>query len=237
MHHCNGLWQHIQSSIDSHINDFLDKTYKNSTKNWTHWQNRCRPHITPCGKHAFHSRVINLRSVKFTAEQISTLALGPSYAIEKDPQHYVNELIIDTENTIRQLDPKMQNTFRYLATKKIKQIMTTTTHNALHKRYQYNIKQIRNTLQQNNLTITKANKSKAIVMINKNTLNQKVDDFIKENHIIRLSKDHTDTYQKQIQHAIQKCNTLIDKHTQKYLINIKPKAPKLNVYIKMHKEN
>jgi len=30
---------------------------------------------------------------------------------------------------------------------------------------------------------------------------------------------------------------LIDKHTQKYLINIKPVAPTLNVYIKTHKEN
>ena len=47
----------------------------------------------------------------------------------------------------------------------------------------------------------------------------------------------TDTHQKEIQHAIKKCNTLTEKHTQKYLINIKPTAPKLNVYIKTHKEN
>jgi hypothetical protein len=91
-------------------------------------------------------------------------------------------LIRDTEKAIRQLDPKMHNTYRYLATKKIKQIKATTTHNTLHKRYQYNIKQIRNIIQQNNLTITKADKSKAIVIINKNTLNQKVDDFVKESH-------------------------------------------------------
>ena len=64
-----------------------------------------------------------------------------------------------------------------------------------------------------------------------------MDDFIQENHISCLNKDPTDTYQKQIQNAIQKCNTLIDKHAQKCLINIKPMAPKLNVYIKTHKEN
>jgi len=135
------------------------------------------------------------------------------------------------------MEPKMQNTFRYLAIKKIKQIMTTTTHNTLHKRYQHNIKQIRNILQQNNLTITQADKSKSIVIINKSALIQKVDDLIQENHTSCLNKGPTDTYQKQIQSAIQKCNTLIDKHTQKYLINIKPMAPKLNVYIKTHKEN
>jgi prolyl oligopeptidase PreP (S9A serine peptidase family) len=78
---------------------------------------------------------------------------------------------------------------------KIKQIMTTTTHNTLHKRYQYNIKQVRNILRQNNLTITKSDNSKALVIIDINTLSQKVDDFIKENHLTRLSKDPTDTYQ------------------------------------------
>jgi hypothetical protein len=71
--------------------------------------------------------------VKFTKEQINILALGPNYAIEKDPKHYFDELIIDTENVIRQLEPKIQNTFRYLATKKNKQIMTTTRCNTPHK--------------------------------------------------------------------------------------------------------
>jgi hypothetical protein len=61
--------------------------------------------------HIFHPRVINLTSVNFTREQINTLALGPNYAVEKDPKHYINELIIDTENAIRQLKPKIQNTF------------------------------------------------------------------------------------------------------------------------------
>ena len=44
-------------------------------------------------------------------------------------------------------------------------------------------------------------------------------------------------YQRQIQQAIQKCNVLIDKNTSKYLTNIKPIAPKINAYIKTHKEN
>jgi hypothetical protein len=27
MHYCNGLWQHIQNSVDSQINEFMNKTY------------------------------------------------------------------------------------------------------------------------------------------------------------------------------------------------------------------
>ena len=50
----------------------------------------------------------------------------------------------------------MQNTFRYLAAKKIKQIGESISHNTVHERYQYNINQIKKTLQQNNLTIARA---------------------------------------------------------------------------------
>jgi hypothetical protein len=60
--------------------------------------------------HTFHSRVINLTNLNFTREQINTLALGPNHAVEKYPKHYINELIIDTENAIRQMETKMQNT-------------------------------------------------------------------------------------------------------------------------------
>jgi hypothetical protein len=68
-------------------------------------------HNTERKAHTFHSRVINLNNVNFTGEQINTLALGPNYAVEKDPKHYINELIIGTENAIRQMETKMQNTF------------------------------------------------------------------------------------------------------------------------------
>ena len=63
------------------------------------------------------------------------LSLGPNYAMEKEPKHYINELIIDMENAIRHLEPKIQNTYCYLAAKQIKHIMTTNRHNTLHKRY------------------------------------------------------------------------------------------------------
>jgi hypothetical protein len=41
----------------------------------------------------FHPRVINLTNTKFTKAQISTLALGPKYAVEKDPKQYIKDWI------------------------------------------------------------------------------------------------------------------------------------------------
>jgi len=183
------------------------------------------------------NKVKNLTNIKFTKEQIKTLEMGPQYAIEKKPKQYINELIIDTENSIRCLHNGTQNTFRYLAAKKIKQIGESNRNNIMQKRHQYNVNQIKQILQQNNLTIAKADKSKALVINDKTALTHKVHTFIHENDMVQLNKDPTETYQKQIQLAIQNSEELIEKDRPKYLLNIKPTAPRLNAYIQTHKEN
>jgi len=81
---------------------------------------------------------------RICGDQINTLILGFKYAIEKDPKHYIKELITDTENTIRYLNAQIQNTYRYLANRKTKQIIEKNTHNTLYKRHRYNLKQINN---------------------------------------------------------------------------------------------
>jgi len=95
----------------------------------------------------FQPRLINLTNIKLTKEQVKTLSLGPNYEVEQESKHYINKLIIDTENAIRCLEPKIQNTFRYLASKQMKHILKTNRHNVLHKRYQYNIKEVKKILQ------------------------------------------------------------------------------------------
>jgi hypothetical protein len=85
--------------------------------------------------------------------------------------------------------------------------------------------------------MAKADTSKAIVIIDKTELKQKIDTFIQENNIMRLNKDPTESYHRQLQQAVQKCEDLIEKNRRKYLLNIKPTAPRINSYIKTHKEN
>jgi len=81
-----------------------------------------------------------------------------------------------------------------MATKNIKQIITTNRHQATHKRQQHNFNQIKDILQKDNLTVAKADTNRAIVIINKNTLERKVQTFIKENDITLLPKDPTDQF-------------------------------------------
>jgi len=57
-----------------------------------------------------------------------------------------------------------------------------------------------------------------MVIIDKNTLKQKIDTCVQEIHITGLNKDATDSNQKQIQQAIQNCYVHLDKRTNKYLV-------------------
>ena len=56
----------------------------------------------------------------------------------------------------------------------------------LHKRQQHSINQVKKLMKSNNLTAIKADKSKTIVIINKDQLQMKVNEFIKDNIIFLL---------------------------------------------------
>jgi hypothetical protein len=96
---------------------------------------------------------------------------------------------------------------------------------------------MKKTFQRNHITIARADKSKATVLINKNILQRKLYEFLQENSIKQIKKDPTDKYQKRIHLALQKSENIIEKRVHNYLMNIKPKAPQLNAYIKTHKDN
>jgi len=134
------MWQHVQEYIDEQISRLMDNLYQNLNKKLDALTNQTNTKYNNNENNSkFQPRIINLIKIKFTREQIQTLTLGPNYAIELELKQYVNELIVDTENAIRHLEPKIQNTYRYLATKQVKHSMMTNRHNTLHKKYQYNI--------------------------------------------------------------------------------------------------
>jgi hypothetical protein len=217
----NNVWQYIQNSTDGKLNNKMDTLYQKLNQKLDILIKQSQTTHNRTGNTRAPPRLINLTNITFTKERSHILTLGPNYALTRDRKDYINELTIGTESAIRQLEHKAQNTFRYMASTKIKQIKADNAHYTLHKRYQYNIKQIKYILRQNSLTIVRADKNKAIVIINKDILDQKIMTFIHENQITHLSKEPTDHFQKQIQQTIQKCNTLIDKNKHKYLLNIK----------------
>jgi len=195
-HQCNGVWQHVYNSIETKLNHILDTLYHKLNKKLDRLTHQSQTIYNNKENKDTQPRLINLTPFSFQKELVNTLTLGPNYAIGKPPKQYINEHIVDTESAIRQLNPKIQSPLRYLAATKIKQILTSNAHDTLHKRYQYNINQVKDILHKNNLRIVRADKNKAMAIIQKDALEQKLNTFIQENHITQLKKDPTETFQK-----------------------------------------
>jgi hypothetical protein len=59
---------------------------------------------------------------------MSLLNNGLQHSIENPLEKYWTDLITETEQAIRMLEPKLQSPYRILATRKLKQIKTTSNH-------------------------------------------------------------------------------------------------------------
>jgi hypothetical protein len=95
--------------------------------------------------------------------------------------------------------------------------------------------QIKGKLHENHATVVDADKGKAIVILQKHTLDEKINQFISDNHIDPLKKDPTQNMHKQIQSGLKACKTLINGHKRTSLLQMNPKAPTLKARVKIHK--
>jgi len=151
---------------------------------------------------------VNLTQIKFSKEEISLLNQGLQHSIEKPLDKYWIDLIMETEQAIQKLDAKMQDPYRILAAKKLKQIGTTGNHcNITAKRKTYNLKNLKGKLEKENAMITKADKGK---IYNKDYM-VKVRDFLNNNNFQTLKRNPNNKYQKLITETLKQCDLIIHK--------------------------
>jgi 2'-5' RNA ligase len=114
-------WDLILTSIDqklqdqmethhNHLNKKVDRLQENQTKPITAARNPRNIH--------FYPRIRNLTNIKFTNEELEILNYGLQHSVEKHLGSYLTNLITETETAIKLLDPKIQNTYRHMASKK-----------------------------------------------------------------------------------------------------------------------
>jgi hypothetical protein len=137
----NSLWPTVQLSLNEIIPSSNEARYNKLKKKLEHL------HVTQNKQYTrqqdnttsnpFYARVKNLFNVKFSKEEINILETGHNYALEAQPKHYLRDPIIDTENAIQQLDSKLHNVYRFMASKEIAQISSSVTVNYTHKRKLY----------------------------------------------------------------------------------------------------
>jgi len=158
------MWQHALEKLDEALDKIMESRYQSMNKKLDtlitkhdSLQSQIKQSKTITPRNA-QPRIINLTNTTLTQGQIRVLSLGPQYALEQRLSTYINELIIETENAIRRLEPKWQNTYRHLATKRIKQIKENKKQNTLHKGQQNLIRKVKEELTNKNITVAKADK-------------------------------------------------------------------------------
>ena len=122
----------IQQQMDNHynrLNKKLDHLLQKQPKRPTYPRRKEDCH--------FYTWVQNLTSVKLNKEETQLLKYGLNYSIQRPASTYAANLIAETERAIRLLDIKMQNTYRIMATKKLKQIINSTNHSHILQKRQF----------------------------------------------------------------------------------------------------
>ena len=103
-------------------------------------------------------------------------------------------------SAIRLLDVKLQDLYRFLAAKKLKQIINRDSiSNVHHKRVSYIVKHIRQKLVSGNAILTQADKGRTIVIITQDAYTDKVHTFLTNNNFPTMHKDPITKYHNPIQ--------------------------------------
>jgi hypothetical protein len=129
----------------------------------------------------FYPRTINLTKIKFTKEEQTLLNYGLQHRRGKPLKTYWMNLIIEIERVIKLLDVNIQNAFRIMATKKLKQIYNSNNINSLHKPQLYILNNLKQKIVIENAMIAKTDKGKTTVIIYKDEYAEKIHTFLTEN--------------------------------------------------------
>ena len=123
-------------------------------------------------------------------EEQETLDLGLQHSVEKPLRTYWLNLIVETENAIKQLDQKQQSAYRIMASKKLKQIYNSNKDTGTTSiRHSHIINRIKQKLMSHNAIIAQADKGKTVVIIYQQDYNNKVHNILRENDIKQTHKN------------------------------------------------
>ena len=148
---------------------------------------------------------------------------------------HTRDIVLDTETAIQHTHNIDQDTIRHDIKRKL-QHKQQYEHKQHSNEFQL-LKNIKRKLQEHNLTILKADKGNINVIIEKQTLNNKIETFFNENNITKLNKDPTPNYHKQINKTLNNTKHIVSPDNIKYFKQIKAKATTLNALPKLHKPN
>ena len=221
----------LKHEMEKHYENLNKKLHKLITK-----QKRIIENNLHNTKNQFYNLTVNLTTIKFNQEEPTLLDHGMQHSIEIPLEKFWNDLIIQTDRAVRKFEPKLQEAYRTIAAKKLKQIKNSShPYNNQAKRQTYILNNIKNKLKQGHAMIIKADKGKTTVIIDTTEHNNKTLESIHSNAIKTLTNNPTSKFQKRIKDTLKLRHLIINKTQIKYLTQNKPQAPILKAQIKLHK--
>lgn len=163
----------------------------------------------------------------FSDKEISLLSKGLNFNLENNSD--TRSLIIDVESNIQFLNEAHKTAIRSALKSEItnNKKMVCNTNKELN--------QTLSSLQAKNVFYLKADKSNAIVIIDKNEYFERVDNMLKTGPYKVCEKTPLAKYVSNVNTTIKECTTIIDCNTRKHLHVSNPIIPRLYCLPKIHK--
>jgi hypothetical protein len=131
-----GTWPSIQDIIDNNLQQEMETHYDTLNKKLDRLQEKQKITTahTPHGRwHQTYPRTVNLTNIQFNNEEQAILDLGLQYSLQNLSASSWTTLALETEQAIQFLDNKIQNSFRILVAKQLKQLYNANHNNTTHK--------------------------------------------------------------------------------------------------------
>jgi hypothetical protein len=125
-----------------------------------------------------YPHIVNLTNIQFNKEEQAILDQSLQYSLQKSSASSWTTPALEKERTIQLVDNNIQNSFRFLAAKQLKELYNANLNTTTHKTQLYVLKQIRQKITQGNSMIDRANKGKTTVIIYTKDYTDKVHTFV-----------------------------------------------------------
>jgi hypothetical protein len=175
---------------------------------------------------------------------MTLLNKGLKYNLHHKHKCWIQTLALEADTAINLLDPHEQAYMKQVVTQKLCRLINNNKtqidkHNTYISRQELTesklVKKLHEKLEQNNLIVTKADKGRTLIIIQKDVYNQKINDFITQNKFTKVPNNYTKKQQKAIKTAINACKTTIRQTDKWKCTHMNPKAPHMYGTIKLHK--
>ena len=186
---------------------------------------------------------MNLTKINFNDKEMVLLNKGLNYNLPPTGKNKHIYELVEAEAAIKTIsNPLLLNKACILINNKFTRTIRSNDnqpHNLfIHPRFSREYKTLRHIktkITSNNASIIKADKWNTLVIMDTDSYNAKVHDFISNHNIRQLNSDPTDKYIKNLNHCINKCTSLFNDNTRRYLKPINAKAPIFTGLPKIHK--